>query len=316
MESGSFTKLFNPPTSLIPALLQMTDQKLDRDSLPGLYQSANQASLDAQSWYFLGLRTYLALLVTAAFVSFAWPKSTYGALSSATLFLITLAILVALRVKRPDDIWFNGRAVAESVKTRTWRWAMRAAPYEDTDSLEIVSRQFIADLKSILDQNRSLTGAFHCGIGIQEPISEVMKEIRGLTVDERLRFYKEQRIDDQARWYSTKSLFNKRRARQWFWVSVALHGAAISLLLYKILDPSCDLPIEVFATAAGAVLTWLQAKKHNELSSSYSLAAHEIVLIKGEALSVKSEKDLSEFVFNSETAFSREHTQWAARKAE
>lgn len=294
----------------------MTDQKLDGTTLPGLYQSANQASLDGQFWYFLGLRTYLTLLVAAALVSFAWPKSTYGALSSAALFLITLAILIALRVKRPDEVWFNGRAVAESVKTRAWRWCMRAEPYEDTDNMDIVSRQFIGDLKSILDQNRSLTGSLPCERRIQEPISEAMKEIRGLNVVERLALYKTQRIDDQARWYSTKSQFNKRRARQWFWVSVALHALAILLLLYKIIVPGIDLPIEVVATGAGAVLTWLQAKKHNELSSSYSLAAHEIVLIKGEALSVKGEKDLSEFVFSSETAFSREHTQWAARKAE
>ena len=88
------------------------------------------------------------------------------------------------------------------------------------------------------------------------------------------------------------------------------------MLLYRIKNPGQGLPIEVVATAAGAVLTWLQGKKHNELNSSYALAAHEIVLIKGEALSVKSEKELAEFVFNSETAFSREHTQWAARKTE
>jgi len=88
------------------------------------------------------------------------------------------------------------------------------------------------------------------------------------------------------------------------------------MLFYRIKAPLLGLPVEVVATAAGAVLTWLQAKKHNELNSSYSLAAHEIVLIKGEALSVQSEKDLSEFVLDSENAFSREHTQWTARKAE
>ena len=88
------------------------------------------------------------------------------------------------------------------------------------------------------------------------------------------------------------------------------------MLLYRIKDPSASVPVEVIATAAGAVLTWLQAKKHSELNSSYGLTAHEIVLIKGEALSVKTEKELSEFVVNSESAFSREHTQWAARKSD
>ena len=290
--------------------------ELNRGTLPGLYQSASRASSSAQSSYFWGLRLYLILLVVAALVSFMWPKDSYGAIASAALFLITLGILIALRVKRPDDLWYNGRAVAESVKTRSWRWVMRAEPYEDTDNTEIDSKQFINDLRAILTQNRSLSEVLNSNAGIQDPISETMKRIRALPVAERLEIYKEQRIENQANWYSTKSLFNKRRAKQWFWVSVSLHAAAVAMLLYRIKEPVYSLPIEVVATAAGAVLTWLQAKKHNELNSSYALAAHEIVLIKGEALSVKNEKNLSEFVFDSETAFSREHTQWAARKAE
>jgi len=290
--------------------------KLNRDTLPGLYQSADEASISAQSAYFWGLRTYLILLVVAAFVSFMWAKDSYGAIASAALFLITLGILIALRVKRPDDLWYNGRAVAESVKTRSWRWVMRAEPYEDTDNIEIVSKQFINDLKAIFTQNKSLSEVLNCDAGIKDPISETMRLIRALPVAERLEIYKDQRIKDQAHFYSTKSLFNKKRARQWFWVSVFFHSVAVAMLLYRIKEPISNLPVEVVATAAGAVLTWLQAKKHNELTSSYALTAHEIVLIKGEALSVKNEKDLSEFVLDSETAFSREHTQWAARKVE
>ncbi|MBW2738535.1 MAG: DUF4231 domain-containing protein [Deltaproteobacteria bacterium] len=294
----------------------MMNLELNRDTLPGIYQSADQASRSAQSSYFWGLRSYLILLVVAALVSFMSPTDSYGAIASATFFLITLGILIALRAKRPDDLWYHGRAVAESVKTRSWRWVMRAEPYEDTDNIEIVSKQFINDLKAILTHNRSLSEVLNSNEGIQDPISETMKRIRALSVAERLEIYKEQRIENQANWYSTKSLFNKRRAKQWFWVSVSLHAVAIAMLLYRINDPVYSLPVEVVATAAGAVLTWLQAKKHNELNSSYALAAHEIVLIKGEVLSVKNEKDLSEFVFDSETAFSREHTQWAARKTD
>ena len=290
--------------------------ELNRGTLPGLYQSSDKASINAQSSYFWALRLYLILLVIAAFVSFMWPKEIYGAFASAAFFLITLGILIFLRVKRPDDLWYNGRAVAESVKTRSWRWTMRAEPYEDTNNIEIVSKLFINDLKAILCQNRGLSEALHSDAGIQDPISETMKQIRSLSVSERIEIYKEQRIKNQANWYSLKSSFNKRRAKQWFWVSIVLHSTAVAMLLYRIKDPLSSLPVEVIATAAGAVLTWLQAKKHNELNSSYTLTAHEIILIKGEALSIKTEEALSEFVLNSETAFSREHTQWAARKVE
>ncbi|NKC17160.1 MAG: SLATT domain-containing protein [Gammaproteobacteria bacterium] len=62
--------------------------------------------------------------------------------------------------------------------------------------------------------------------------------------------------------------------------------------------------------------TWLQAKKHNELNSSYSLAIHEIGIIKGKAEFVETEEQFSDFVMSSENAFSKEHTQWVARKVD
>ncbi len=294
----------------------MSYPELKCDTLPGLYQSADKASLKAQSSYFFSLKSYLFLLVLAAFVSFTFPKDLYGALVSASLFLITLGILIFLRVSRPDDLWYNGRAVAESVKTISWRWCMRAEPYQDCENIELVSKQFINDQQAILRQNRSLSEALDSNSGINDPISSAMKQIRSLSTIERLEIYKKQRIDNQSNWYAIKSQFNKRRAKQWFWISVLFHSIAIGMLLYRINAPLLLLPVEVIATAAGAVLTWLQAKKHNELNSSYALAAHEIVLIKGEALSIETENKLSEFVINSENAFSREHTQWTARKVE
>lgn len=292
----------------------MNDLKLEYQTLPGLYQSADNASLRAQFIYFTSLKWYLFLLVLAALISFFWTSTAYGTLLSASLFLITLGILIYLRVKRPDDLWYNGRAVAESVKTRSWRWSMRAEPYQNCENIETVSKQFINDQKSILRQNRSLSETLDSSSGINDPISDIMRKIRDLPISARLEIYKTQRIENQARWYASKSLFNKKRARLWFWMSVLFHSVAIGMLLYRIQDPSLLLPVEVIATAAGAVLTWLQVKKHNELNSSYALAAHEIGLIKGESLSVKSEKDLSDFVLDSENAFSREHTQWTARK--
>ncbi len=294
----------------------MSAPVLGHEELPGLYQSADVASLDAQSTYFNALKSYLFLLIIAALVSFAWPVDAYGAMASAALFLVTLSILIFLRVNRPDDIWYNGRAVAESVKTRSWRWVMRAEPYENTDSVERVSKQFINDLKAILVQNRSLSNTMESSVGVEAPITDVMASIRRLSVEDRLFVYRNQRVDNQASWYAKKSQFNKRRSKQWFWASVVLHALAIAMLLYRIKDPLFALPVESVAVAAGAVLTWLQAKKHNELNSSYALTAHEIVLIKGESLDVKSEQDLSNFVLDSENAFSREHTQWTARKAE
>jgi hypothetical protein len=289
--------------------------KMEESDFPALYNAADSASSEAQSNYFNALRLYLLLLVAAAFISFNWTQEVYGSIVSAALFLITLGILVWIKVKKPDDIWYNGRAVAESVKTRTWRWMMKAEPYDKAISEEQAQRELLSDLKEILHQNRSLSGCLKWTPDLGEAISDKMISIRILPWQDRLDIYKSDRIDNQSIWYSKKSQFNKHRATQWFAVSILFHSLAIIMLLYRIKEPTISLPIAVVAAAASAVLTWVQAKKHNDLNASYSLAAHEILIIKGEAISVKGEPHLSEFVMNSESAFSREHTQWVARKS-
>lgn len=287
---------------------------MDEEDFPALYNSADNASLKAQRDYFNALRLYLFLLIVASLLSFAFPSNVYAAIGSASLFLFTLGILIWLKVQKPEDIWYNGRAVAESVKTRTWRWIMKAEPYNKSVSEEQAKRELLGDLKAILDQNRSLSHFLEWTPDLGEAISEKMVAIRGKSWSDRLAIYIKDRIDNQSHWYSKKSQLNRRLAKRWFVVSIFLHSSAILLLLYRIKEPASSLPIEVVATSASAVLTWVQAKKHNELNSSYALAAHEIVLIKGESVSVKEEVHLSEFIINSESAFSREHTQWAARK--
>jgi len=275
---------------------------MEEQDFPALYNSADCASLKAQSHYFGALRLYLFLLILAALVSFAFPEDAYAAIGSASLFLTTLGILVWLKVQKPEDIWYNGRAVAESVKTRTWRWVMQAEPYDKDAPEEQAQKEFLNDLKAILDQNRSLSHVLEWTPDLGEAISQKMIAIRANPWQQRLDTYIKDRVDNQSHWYSKKSQLNKRLAKRWFVVSIVLHSSAILLLLYRIKEPSSALPIEVIATAASAVLTWVQAKKHNELNSSYALAAHEIVLIKGESVSVKEEAHLSEFVINSDSS--------------
>jgi hypothetical protein len=143
-----------------------------------------------------------------------------------------------------------------------------------------------------------------------------MIQVRKLNIEERFDIYKKERITNQALWYANKAKDNKRMGNIWFGITVGFHAIAIILLLYNIKEPQMKLPIEVIAVCASSVLTWLQAKKHNELSSSYSLTAHEIVLIKSEVTLFNNESDFSDYIMNCENAFSREHTQWFARKNE
>ena len=73
-------------------------------------------------------------------------------------------------------------------------------------------------------------------------------------------------------------------------------------------------PAEVFVVSAGAALTWIQVKRFSELAAAYGLTAHELGVIRNDLESVIDENGFAQFVVDSESAFSREHTQWLARK--
>lgn len=294
------------------------DIKVTDSDLPGLYQSADRASIKEQNKHFYSIIGYLGLLILAslfAYLADGYPKSIFKIISTI-LFLITLCIMIWQKVRKPDDIWYNGRAVAESVKTRSWRWMMRAAPYIDTENEETVRKHFVNDLKIILKQNESLIGNIGICASIEDPISDTMIQVRNLSIGDRFKLYKQERITNQALWYTEKANYNIKKRNVWFCITIGLHALAIILLLYNIKEPHLKLPIEVIAIGTSSALTWVQAKKHSELSSSYSLTAHEIVLIQSEVTTFSNESEFSDYIMNCENAFSREHTQWFARKNE
>jgi hypothetical protein len=152
-------------------------------------------------------------------------------------------------------------------------------------------------------------------IAAQEQITEPMLSTREKDLAARKADYLVGRIDEQRSWYARKSKWNAKRATIWVGVFIALQVIAASLVILRIAAPKFQYwPVEVFAVAAATALTWIQVKRFRELSSAYSLSAHEIGVLRGELDSVGDEATFSEFVGDAESAFSREHTQWIARK--
>ena len=141
----------------------------------------------------------------ASLVAYLSTNSSNTAIASAFLFLLSVGITIWLKITKPEDVWYNGRAVAESVKTRSWRWMMRAEPYANTTDPDVVSKEFIADLKQIIEQNRSLGNAIGAEAGTKSPISGKMLTIRQLTFKQRARIYKKYKVDEQALWVLEKN---------------------------------------------------------------------------------------------------------------
>jgi hypothetical protein len=211
--------------------------------------------------------------------------------------------------------WYNARAVAESIKTVSWRYAIKAEPYNipDNDAKFL----FVKSIKHIIDMNHDFKECIEAeySSSSQHNVPNSMTAIRLLSLQERINFYQINRVMEQKDWYTKKSLLNKKRSLQFFLLLIFISSILLILLilsLVKTLDKIL-FPIESLLSMISILFTWVQTKKYKELEKSYALTAHEIGFI--EIIDIDTDEKLfSDYVSNTENAFSREHTQWIAKK--
>ena len=279
---------------------------------PALYEAADIASKSAQKSFFLALGAYLSCLIVAAFMSVVDYRAPWFYLVQAGILLSSLGITIFLAHTKPQRAWYAGRALAESVKTVTWRYMMRAEPYQNNDARE----HFVRSLRKIFDANKQASASAVEMTGVSQ-ITASMDAVRARGLDERKQIYMRERVEEQLVWYKTKAVFNKKSSRVWFGCLIALNVAAVSFAFARSLFVGMNYwPTEIFLALAGAGMTWLQTKRFQELAASYALTTHEISFLKETFPRSKIEQDFSAFVGDAENAFSREHTQWQARRDE
>lgn len=279
---------------------------------PSLYQSSNHLSLSAQKEFFTALFCQLLFLLVTVIISVTNSTLPIVAIIQAMVLLAALACSIYLFAAKPDRLWYAGRAVAESIKTITWRFVCKAEPFEADH--EIARQQFCQILKLIVEQNKDVAKTFITNLTGQQ-ITESMITIRKSEFESRRQYYINHRIQEQQSWYAKKARYNKNSSFWYFWALVIAITTAIGFAISKVGNPGAKhWPTDIFVTLAAGILSWTQAKKFSELAASYALTAHEISLIREQADRVKTDEELSKFIGDAENAFSREHTQWVARK--
>lgn len=279
---------------------------------PGIYQAADALSARGQKGFLKGLTINIAFLIAASLLSFITVKHWGIALAQAVLMAAVLGSTAYLALARPEKTWYAGRAVAESIKTLVWRYVSRAEPFNDVDLK--ASQDFLDKLRDVVNQNKAVTNQLVTHLS-NDQITPVMKDLRLQGLHDRLAVYVQCRIRDQLDWYSQKAEFNRVKSNKFFWCLLFLNASAFALALLKIKFYDFEyFPIDFIITISACVLTWIQAKRYSELSESYALAANEIGIIKHQSEKVATEEGFSLFVGDAENAFSREHTQWVARK--
>jgi hypothetical protein len=285
---------------------------------PALYQAADAASLRGQREYVWFARLGVGLVVSAAAVGIAASSTTGLAtrwLSALVGFLVGAAALMRWvgRSREPNKRWFDGRAVAESVKTITWRYMMRAAPFQCTEEEAVVV--LVDELHAVLLQCGQLaTTLAPIPEGASRTITAEISRIRALSLEERRSHYATERIRDQAGWYARRSEDHSRAASRWF---VAGLSAELLALLFAVLRAaSGEGPnvVGLLAAIAAAATALNQLQSHDELTRSYGLASQELLILEPRLVTVRDERELDEVVRLTESTISREHTLWVAKR--
>jgi hypothetical protein len=288
---------------------------IDQFEYPALYDTASEMSASSQNLFLLLVRAEYVFLFLAAVSSLNFYSTPHYFIIPAAILIASLVVLIFRSLQKPEQDWYRGRALAESIKTSCWKYCMRAEPFGDSDSLSKRRGEFRSYLTEILIANRLIGDRLPPNSAAKDQITASMEATRALTLDERKEFYEKHRVRNQRTWYAKKASGNRKSSRRWLVLSIFAYAVAILISLIRITEPAfLYWPVEPIIVVASSILGWTQIKKFNELSSSYTLTAHEIGIIQGRVSEISSEEDFSMFVIEAEQAFSREHTQWVARQ--
>lgn len=288
---------------------------------PCLFQKSDTASVQQQNNYLLASKTeFIFLLLSALLGGFIISGNIKAWVSCSVLTAIALFIAfitrIIIQLNRWDRKWFDTRAIAESVKTATWRYVMVVDPYDGAGSDKDADKIFIDELNEIFRTRPEAHSAMaSCLTSGDKQISDRMREIRKLSINDRKAIYVKQRVQDQKNWYKVKAKFNGDLDRLWFFRIMICEAIGVVVAVGLIFWPGVFLnPLGVVITLAAVFCAWVQIKKHRELSQSYALAEQELTSIDSLAEHVLTEDSLREYVVNTENAISREHTMWCAKR--
>lgn len=280
---------------------------------PSLFTSSDKYSIKAQGRFVsLNKWTLVALVLSSAISSITQEN---WAIWTSTALLLTSAILSTMMLLlKFEKGWYEGRAVAESIKTLCWKFMTGAKPFSYEMDSKTAQNKLIDNFKKVIGQRKDFFTLIGSDFAENEQLPKELLEIRNLTLEERLSVYKTQRLEKQKKWYTDKATDNKTWTRLSFIVIIATQVIA---LIYLIFSMKYEFSFSIAPTLIAistAFIAWMQLRRFQELSQSYLITATELSLIKSKTGQIESDEDFSEFVDDSETAISREHTLWLARR--
>jgi SMODS and SLOG-associating 2TM effector domain 3/SMODS and SLOG-associating 2TM effector domain 1 len=287
---------------------------ISENEFPALYRAADQNSLTGQRRYLTATGLRLAMLVAAAvfgLVSWRTGGGDLAGIAAAAAFGVALLSELYLLQERPDRVWYDGRAAAESAKTLTWRYLVGGDPFGIVNLSDRDAEQLLLDRFGQIAHD--LKGVHLVPVsGGSDQLSDAMRQLRALPLDARRALYRRGRIHDQQIWYARKARWNEQRAMRW---SLALTALEAVGLVGAVLKATGTVRVDLLGLAGALVaagVAWTQTKQHQTLASAYAVASQELATIGARIDRPSTEQEWAHFVDQAEDAISREHTLWRA----
>lgn len=270
-----------------------------------MYRRADDSSTRSQSLFLRATATTL-LLVTLAAIMGAVEEEWAGWVGALSFFgaIVIAALAVTQNLERT---WYDGRALSESAKSLTWLYVTRGGELADgkaDDTFRDRLRRIRAELED-LDFVVSREGS---------EVTDRMGEIRARPLDVRRSLYLAERLEDQVDYYQRRSDEHRRYATRfrigmWLAQSAGLAGGLLKAL--SILDFDF---LGIGAAAAASLTAWLQTRDHVTLARAYQLTAADLESVREDVPPANDEAEWGAYVADAESAMSREHVMWLARR--
>lgn len=291
------------------ALRPLTDA-----DMPATFHAADKASIGAQARFLRLRQLQLVCLGLAAICgAIAVPILAHGAATvGAAAFVVAGAVTGYLLSAKPEQSWYDARAVAESAKTLAWRYAVGGSPFPVGTADSSTESEFLTRLRQLPDGLPG--GALIPPVAGSRQMTAAMKELRRESLEVRQAAYRQGRVEDQQTWYACKAQRSRHRADSW---NLALLVAEASAAVGAVLKAASILDIDLLGVSGAiiaAATAWLQTRQHEMLATQYTIASLELGAI-AELIPISGgEREWAEFVDQAEEAISREHTMWKASR--
>jgi hypothetical protein len=226
-----------------------------------------------------------------------------------TGFAAAFAAELASWIHKPDQSWYDGRALAESAKTLAWRYAVGADPFPATMS-DLEARDLLHSRLTEVSDGTSASIV----VGADNPVvTPGMDQLRRQRYEARRSAYIEGRTLEQQDWYAKKARSNGRWSTG-FRIGLVLGELAAIIVAALRVFGRWDIDLAgLMAAFISAGAAWVGVKQFAPLAAAYSLAAKELAL-QVDRLGLIAESDWPKVAADAEEAISREHTLWLASR--